>query len=141
MQITECITAFGHRNIRATHRTTLEITKEKTLSLRGDCIIAVSADRGLLDFKPEFKTLLCRNNARLTIIIDVDEVTETVEAYGSQKLALAHPTDLVVRKSEYICERTLAIKANKAAFDLSRKLAEKLRDPKQKVKIILTVKV
>jgi hypothetical protein len=35
----------------------------------------------------------------------------------------------------------LAIQADKAACDLSRRLVEKLENPKQKVKITLTVKV
>ena len=55
MQITEFITAFGHKNVRATHRTTLEITKDEELSVRGDCIVAVAADKGFFDLKPKFK--------------------------------------------------------------------------------------
>ncbi|HIP58595.1 MAG TPA: DUF371 domain-containing protein, partial [Archaeoglobus profundus] len=35
----EVITAWGHPNITAKHRTTLEITKDEELSIRGDCII------------------------------------------------------------------------------------------------------
>jgi hypothetical protein len=44
-----------------------------------------------------------------------------------------------VRKSDYICGRTLAIRADKAAKDLSRKLVEELRNPSQRVRITLTV--
>ena len=44
---------------------------------------------------------------------------------------------MVIRKSSYICNRTLAIKADKAAADLSRSLVEKLRKPKQNVEIKL----
>ena len=42
---------------------------------------------------------------------------------------MSHPTDMVVRKSGYICGRTLAINADKAACDLSRALVEKLKNP------------
>jgi hypothetical protein len=52
---------------------------------------------------------------------------------------LTDPADLVVRKSDYVCGRTLAILADKAAKDLSRKLVEKLRNPIQRVKITLMV--
>jgi len=45
-----------------------------------------------------------------------------------------------VRKSSYVCSRTLAVKANKAAKDLSRRLVEELRNPRQKVQISLTVR-
>ena len=40
----EIVIARGHPNIRATHKTTLEVTKEKELSPRGDCIIGICAD-------------------------------------------------------------------------------------------------
>ncbi len=141
MQITECITAFGHKNVKAKHKTTLEITKEKELSIRGDCIIAVSADKGLPDLKPRFRELLRRENAKLTILIDAGDVVDVVRAFGSPMLILSHPTDMVVRKSGYICGRTLAIRADKAACDLSRALVKKLQTPEQRVEITLTVEV
>jgi hypothetical protein len=131
--------AFGHKNVRATHRTTLEITKEKELSVRGDCIVAVLADKSFFDLKPEFKELLRRENAKLTIVIDAGGITDVVKAFGSPRLILSHPMDMVIRKSDYICNRTLAVKADKAACDLSRALVEKLKNPKQVVKITLTV--
>jgi len=141
MEITEIIFAFGHNNIQATHKSTLEITKEAELSKRGDCIIAVSADRAMADLSSEFKENLRKENAKITILIKAGDTVEVVNALGSSRLILTHPTDMVVRKSNYICNRTLAIQADKAACDLSRKLVEKLKNPKQKVKITLTVKV
>jgi len=139
VQVTEIIAAYGHGNVKATHKSTFEITKEKELSVRGDCIVAVSADKGLHDLKSEFKELLRRENARLTIFIDAGGVTDTVKAFGSPRLILSHPTDIVVRKSDFICHRTLAVRADKAACDLSRVLVEKLKNPEQVVKITLTV--
>jgi len=141
MEITEIIFAYGHRNIRATHESTLEITKEAELSKRGDCIIAVSANKAINDLHSEFKENLRKENAKITILIEVGDAAEVVNAFGSPRLILTHRTDIVVRKSNYTCNRTLAIQADKAACDLSRKLAEKLRNPKQKVKITLTVRV
>jgi hypothetical protein len=141
MKAIEVINAFGHKNIRAAHKTTLEITKEEELSLMGDCVIAVSADKGFLELNPEFKRFLLMEGAKLTILIDAAGVTDAVHALGSPKLVLTHPTDLVVRKSNYVCSRTLAIRADKAACTLSRRLVEKLQNPKQRVKITLTVEV
>jgi hypothetical protein len=141
MQIKEDIQAWGHENILATHKTTLEVTKEKNLSKRGDCIIAVSANKALADLTPQFKENLCKENARIIMCIHAGEITEIVNASGSQKLILTHPTDIVVRRSNYVCNRTLAIRSDKAACDLSRKLVEKLRNPKQEVKITITVEV
>lgn len=141
MEITEIILVYGHENIQATHKSTLEITKEPQLSKKGDCIIGVSADKGIADLSLEFKESLRKKNAKMTMLIEAGETAEIVNAFGSPRLILAHPTDMVVRKSSHICSRTLAIQADKAACDLSRKLVEKLRKPKQKVKITLTVKV
>jgi hypothetical protein len=137
--LSEVIVAKGHESIQATHRTTLEITKDTHLSERGDCIIAVSADKAVADLGCGFKEKLRAPNARLTILIEAGGVTERVNAYGSSRLVLTHPTDVVVRKSDYVCSRTLAVRADKAASDLSRELVEKLKNPKQETKITLTV--
>lgn len=136
----EVVSGYGHENIRATHRTTLEFTKEKHLSKKGDCIIAVAADKALADLSREFKANLRKPNAKLTILIEAGGIAEQVHACGSQQLILSHHTDAVIRKSDYICGRTLAVRADKAANDLSRELVEKLKNPKQKVKITLMVR-
>jgi hypothetical protein len=141
MEVTEIILGYGHENIQATHKTTFEITKEAQLSRRGDCIIAVSANKTMTDFSSEFKENLHKEKAKIMILIEAGDAAEVVNAFGSPRLILTHHTDMVVRKSNYICNRTLAIQADKAACALSRKLAEKLRNPKQKVKITLTVRV
>lgn len=141
MEITEIISASGHKNIQATHRATFEIAKETHLSKKGDCIIAVAADKGLADLSTKFKENLRKDNVKLIILIEVGGLSDQVHAYGSSQLILEHPTDIVVRKSNYICNRTLAIHADKAAWDLSRKLVEKLKKPEQKVKITLTLRV
>ena len=130
MEITETILAYGHNNIQATHRSTLEITKETQLSKRGDCIVAVSASKVLGDLSLDFKKIMCKKNAKITILFEAGGVKDVVHALGSPKLILTHPTDIVVRKSNYICSRTLAIQADKVACDLSRKLVEKLKNPK-----------
>jgi hypothetical protein len=141
MEVTEIILGYGHENIQATHKTTFEITKEAQLSRRGDCIIAVSANKTMTDFSSEFKENLVKEKAKIMILIEAGDAAEVVNAFGSPRLILTHRTDIVVRKSNYICNRTLAIQADKAACDLSRKLVEKLKNPKQRVKITLTVKV
>jgi hypothetical protein len=135
----EEVTASGHENIEATHPTTLEITKERGLSRRGDCIIAIGTDKSLADFSEEFKERLRQPNAKLTLTIEINGITEQINAHGSPNLILTHQSDMVVRKSSYIDNRTLAVNADKAACDLSRALVEKLQNPKQKARITLRV--
>jgi hypothetical protein len=133
----EVIHARGHPNIRSTHRSTLQITKEATLTERGDCIIAVAATKAIKDLSPKFKQAARHPKAQITVIIETDGVHETIKAKGNPRLPFAHPTDLVIRKSSYVCSRTLAINADKAARDLPKQLIKKLQNPKQKVKITL----
>jgi hypothetical protein len=127
--------------MQATHKTTLEFTKDKHLTKKGDCIVTVAADKALADLNADFKEKLRKTDAKLTITIEADGISERVNAEGSPQLILTHPTDIVVRKSDYVCSRTLAVHADKAACDLSRDLVEKLRDPEQKVKITVVVHV
>ncbi len=135
----EIIFAKGHRNILASHPTTLEFTRQEDLSRRGDCVVAVSADKALPDLNAEFKEKLCRDNIKLIILIEAGGIAEKVCACGSAHLTLEDPVEMVVRKSDYACGRTLAVKADKAAADLSRDLVEKLGNPAQKVKVTLTI--
>ena len=136
-EIREVIFGYGHKNIQATHKTTLEFTKDTHLSKKGDCIVAVATDKALADLSAEFKGKMRKPHAKLIITIEADTIIEQVTAHGSPKLILTHPTDMVIRKSDYLCNRTLAVHADKAAQDLSRNLVEKLKNPKQKVKITL----
>jgi len=138
-KLKETIHARGHKNIQATHLTTLEFTKENDVSRSGDCIVAVSADKAMPGLSDEFREKLLEENARLTILIEAGGIAETVKACGSAHLTLIHPKEIVVRKSNYVSGRTLAVNADKASADLSRDLIEKLRNPAQKVKITLTV--
>jgi hypothetical protein len=137
----EVILARGHENISATHRSTIEITKEEHLTKSGDCIIAVSANKALSDFSAEFKKNLLTNQAGLTISVEAGGVTETLSAYGSSRLILTHPTDIVIRKSGYVCSRTLAIHADRSARDLPRDLVKRLRSSKQDVRITLIMEI
>ena len=124
----ETIRCRGHRNVRATHKSTLEFTKEDYLTPRGDCILCVEADRGINDFSNEFKKAL-RAGKKLIIRIKVGGLVDEVVAEGSPHLILDHDYSMVIRKSTYIDRRTLAIKANKAAKDIDRRIVELLKNP------------
>ncbi len=115
------------------------ITKEVNISKNGDCIVAVAADKATADLSPQFKQTLKKQNANITIAIEVGDLVERIVASGSPNLSLHHPTDIVIRKSVFISDRTPAIRADKASSDLPRQLVEKLQNPKQQVKITLIV--
>jgi uncharacterized protein len=138
-QVKEVIVAFGHENIQAIHPTTLMFTKEKHLSHTGDCIVAVAANKALADLAQAFKENLRKPNTKLSIIIEAGGLREQINASGSSKLILTHSTDIVIRKSNYVSDRTLAIDADKSSNELSRELISKLKNPKQKINITLII--
>jgi hypothetical protein len=120
---------------------TIEITKESHLTERGDCIVAVSATKGAADLPREFMVLAKNNNARITLVIRVGDKTETITGQGDRRLKLSHPTDLVARKSNYVCSRTLMIHADKAASNLSREFVKALRDPSSTITVEVAVEL
>ena len=137
--VTVIFYARGHENVLSTHKTTFEVTKESTLTKQGDCIVAVKSTKGAIDLPPEFKEAARKEGARIMVTVEADEIKETITAEGSPQLQFTHQTDMVVRKSDYVCGRTVAIKANKAAIDFSREFVKKLKNPNQTVKVTLAV--
>jgi len=137
MRVVDCVNARGHPNIRATHRTTLEFTKDEHLSRRGDCIVAVAADKGAADLSEEFRKLAKKDGTKISIIIEVGPLRAEIHGYGSSRLSFTHPTDMVIRKSQYTCGRTIAIMADTAAADLPREMVKLLQDGGRKVRITL----
>ncbi len=121
------ISCRGHKNIRGTHRTTWEITRDNFLSPRGDCIIGISASHGLLDFPEGLKSHL-KSGGEIGIILETGGMTFHGTASGHPDLELSHSTECVFRKSEFISERTAAINCSFAANDLPREMIELLQD-------------
>lgn len=122
---------YGHPNILATHKTTIEFTKDGKLSKNGDCIVGIKAGKSMPDFSRLFKKKLRNDNTKVLIEIELDDLKEKIKAYGSSKLILKDEKEMVIRKSEFICKRTLCINADKAACNLSRELIERLKNKKK----------
>ncbi len=127
--------AYGHPAVRSTHPTTLEITAEEHVTRSGDCIIAVKASKGLADLPGEMKKVLSTPEgvARMTLVAGSHRFT--VEGRGAMGLSHSHPTDIVVRKSGFVSERTLMVKADKAAADIPRGMVQLLRDPARRITV------
>ncbi len=126
MRVSERITFSGHVNISATHKTTFEITKSKSLTKRGDCIIGVAADKACADLDWRIKEAL-RKGGVVHLTICVGDLSFKVRAKGSPQLTLTDEEDIVVRRSSYICPRTLAVKATAAACDIPRDIVNRLK--------------
>ena len=135
MRVVELVQASGHPKVKARHKMTLEITKDAHLTERGDCIVATAASKGAADLSPEFSKLIKHDSALVTLTIRIGKLGETITGRGDGRLTLRHPTDLVTRKSNYVCARTIMVCADKAASDLNRNLIRALRDPSSTVTI------
>jgi hypothetical protein len=118
---------FGHPMVRSAHRNTIEVTRDADLTLRGDCIIGVRADKGLSDLSGEVRETIMLEGSELEIAIWVGSETFLVKAKGSPRLSLQDPHEIVLRRSDFVSPRTLAIRADAAAKDLPRSMVEKLR--------------
>ncbi|MBS7619906.1 DUF371 domain-containing protein [Candidatus Bathyarchaeota archaeon] len=128
MLVKEAFKARGHQNIKASHRTTLMVTKDPELSLRGDCIVAVSSEKGLLDLNQKTKDAIRSKGSKVTLTLEIGGCSFEVHGFGDERLPLSHPSDIVVRKSGYICERTLMVFADKAAYEIPLEFVKRLQN-------------
>lgn len=110
-------TAHGHHNIKATHPTTIELTSEENVTLRGDCIIGIKAEIPY----PEIKKL----NGRFRMEIEANGISDSVEAAFNPKFSSRK--EIVLRKSHFASGRTFGIECTKGAMELSRRLVSELK--------------
>jgi len=122
--------AYGHKNIRATHRTTLEFTKEEDVTLTGDCIIGVCATFELQHLKP-FLT-----KEKIKIIIRTDGMEEEIIAVPN--LGFMSDKEMVIRTTGFLSERTFAVYATKSAVGLRKDFKSLLCRPETVVTVTIT---
>jgi len=126
----ETVEAWGHPNITALHKTTFEVTKDSELSKRGDCIIGVRANKAIRDLNENLKEMLKLGyKAKITLELPDYGIKDEIVGLGNEKMSFKHKKDIVVRKSNYVCDRTLLIKATKSAFEIDREMIKLLKDP------------
>ncbi len=133
--------AKGHPNITGTHSTTFEITKDTGLTRRGTCLIGVGASIGPRDLPPNFKNLCRTDTSRIIVELHAAGFRDVVEGSGTSGLTLRDSNDFVGRKSSYISDRTIMIKADKAARDLDKDLIEALKSSETQLHVRVSVEV
>jgi hypothetical protein len=138
LQLLESFTARGHENITGTHKSTLEFTKDPDLTPRGDCIIGVKTSIAPAEFSARTKRLIRTTGNRFILVIQVGhDLIEKVEGEGHVKLELKNEQEMVFRKSNFTCGRTVLINCDKAAIDLKEKFRKKLTNYKNTITIKL----
>ena len=130
----------GHCNILSLHKKTIEITKDSHLTINGDCIIGVNANLACIDLPEKFKKKVQNSNSEIIFTIKVGPHSFTIHGKGSEKLTLKHKNDIVLRKSAFVCSRTLAINCDMASDDIPRKIVKELQSQSATGTMIIEVK-
>lgn len=137
-------TVRGHLNIRATHKSTIEFTKDEMLSLKGDCIIGVEASFTEEDVQRFIREVSegagsPRALVRLSIELFLNHSTEPKERITAVlNPGFSHPREMVIRMGDFHSERTLGIRASKAAAHLDRALVKELQNPAAKMWVVIS---
>ncbi len=122
----ELVRSQGHVNVTASHRSTIEITRDDYLTPLGDCIVGVKADKAPRDFSERFKQLAKDDNSIILVIFLTENNMDVVLGRGSKDLLFTNDRKMIIRKSSYVDDATVVVNASKAAIELSRKLVEDL---------------
>lgn len=115
--------------VRSLHPRTIEVTTDEHLTESGDCIIGVGAGVGCAGLQDDTKAALRTEGSTVRFRILVGGEEFLVKAHGDARLILEDEADMVIRKSSYVCGRTLAVRADYSAREIPRKMVAALRDP------------
>jgi hypothetical protein len=118
---------YGHPNIRSLHAKTIEITKDEHLTPRGDCIIGVKANKACADLDESFKHRLKSNLSVIKIEIMAGDESFLISGRGDERLSMLNSNDIVIRRTNFVCPRTMSVLCDKASSDVPRKLVRILQ--------------
>jgi hypothetical protein len=131
MEEQEHIHCRGHPLVLGTHPTTFEVTREVHLTANGNCIIGIAADKGCAGLAPAFRTILAHDDAVLKTRLECGGSSVEIVSRGSARMTLVHPTDMVWRRSTFVCGRTIGILSDRVAKNLPRDLINNLAEGKE----------
>ncbi|TXT63894.1 MAG: hypothetical protein BAJALOKI1v1_650016 [Promethearchaeota archaeon] len=132
--VLDTIRAYGHQNILCSHSTTIEITKDKSLTKKGNCILGIKATKACKDLTRKLKVAI-KNGQKIEVTIQTENKKDCFVGYGHKDLPLRHKKDIVFRKSNYICDRTVLINCSKSSRELSRELITEILSPDAQIYI------
>ncbi|MDQ3848721.1 MAG: DUF371 domain-containing protein [Thermoproteota archaeon] len=133
------VTFYGHQNIKLLHLKSIEITKDDHLTPKGDCIMGIKASKSCADLSEPVKHRLKSNLTVATIEVMVGNERLVIKGKGDFRLTLLHSHDIVLRKTNFVCPRTLSVQCDKASSEVPRNLVAMLQDPEIKGIFRITV--
>jgi len=133
------VTFYGHPNVRSLHSKTVEITRDGHLTLRGDCIIGVRASKACADLDQNLRRRLRSNDSVVSIEIMVGDESFLINGKGDERFTLQNPHDIVIRKTGFVCPRTMSVRCDRASSDVPRKMVRMLQDTEERGIFRITV--
>jgi len=85
------------------------------------------------------KNKIRKNHSVVEIDLIVEPFSFKIQGIGNNNLLLTNVHDIVLRKSNFICNRTLCISCNVSAFHIPRKMVELLKDPTKQGLLVIRV--
>jgi len=138
MTVLDSITAKGHPLIQCTHTTTIELTKDTYLTKNGTCILGIDASKACYDLNQLLKKKIIEGE-KITVIIKAGDIIDSFYGFGDKNLTFLNKKDIVFRKSDFICDRTILIKCSKSSSELDRNIIKNLTNSKELFSIIFKV--
>jgi hypothetical protein len=126
------VTFYGHPNIQSLHAKTIEITKDEHLTPKGDCIIGVKANKACADLDESLKHRLKSNTAVVKIEVMIGDASFLITGRGDERLSLLNVQDIVIRRTNFVCPRTMSVLCDSASSDVPRKLVKMLQNQEAK---------
>ena len=124
--------AYGHKNMLAMHKNTLEFTRDKEVSLQGDCILGVGATFSTAQL---MKLVRQYNKLRLVISVGRGGGAKREEVLFDTNPNFSDKNEIVIRKSGYDSERTLGFFADKSAKDIDRDIVKMIKSKKTRMNL------
>lgn len=133
------VTFYGHPNVRSLHSKSIEITKDGYLTPKGDCIIGIKANKACTDLEESIRRGLNSSSAIVKIEVIVDDESFIIKGRGDERLTMLNPHDIVIRRTNFVCPRTMSVLCDKASSDMPRELVRLLQHQEQKGLFRITI--
>jgi len=130
---------FGHESVRALHARTIEVTRARSLTPAGDCVLGVGASCACAGLPAALKARLRDARAVVDVEIAVGGLSFGLRGRGDPALALSDARDIVLRRSAFACPRTLAVACDAASDSVPREMVRALREPGARARLSIEV--
>jgi hypothetical protein len=133
------VTFYGHPNVRSLHSKSIEITKDGCLTPKGDCIIGIKANKACTDLEESIRRGLKSSSSIVKIEVIVEDESFIIKGRGDDRLSMLNPHDIVIRRTDFVCPRTMSVLCDKASSDMPRELVRLLQHQEQKAILRITI--